>query len=343
MINSFRNLALTFILFFVPVQSFTQSPFSDRIDSLITTGIDQTLRCEFDSVMVTFNIFKQKKPEHFVGYFYLAATLQSEMMDYESDSRKDEFYSLIDKAVHVGELQVQIDENDSWTHFYLGTTYLYKGMFQAKSGSLISGFISAKNGIAHLKQALQIDSTLYDAYLGLGSYEYWSGRLYKYLKWLPWIKDNRKEGVKKLRLAVQKGTFSKWIGINSLAWIEYDRKNFFQSLMLFRRGLRKYPESRFFLWGYADCLFMLKDYKGAVFVYQKLLEDIKTTTPNYGYNEAEIRRKLMLSFFGLRLYDLCVEQANLILKLNPDKKIEKRIKKHKKEAKEYIKRCKGSG
>jgi len=332
-------LILLLSLILLPSHLFGQSPFAEDIDSLICRGIDQTLLCQFDSAMSTFKTLRTIKPDNIVGYFYLAATLQSKMMDYETTSQADEFYSLINKAIDIGESVREKNNNDSWTLFYLGTSYTYKGMFQAKTGGLIKGFVSAKKGIGYLRRAVKIDSSLWDAYLGIGNYDYWSGRFYKYLKWLPWIRDKREQGVRLLELAVKKGTFSKWIGINSLAWVEYDRGHLFKALMLFEKGINRYPGSRFFQWGIADCLFRLNDYKGALYQYKKLLDDIKNNTPNYGYNEAEIRRKLMLCYFGMKLYDECIEQADLILGLNVDKEIAKRIKKHKNMAKEYKKRC----
>ncbi|MCD6115756.1 hypothetical protein J7K93_01970 [bacterium] len=323
----------------LPLRIFGQSPFSGSIDSLICRGIDQTLFCQFDSAMSTFKILKKLKPDNIAGNFYLAATLQSKMMDFETTSQADEFYSYINRAIDIGETAIEINNNDSWTLFYLGSSYTYKGMFQVKEGALIKGFVSAKKGMGYLHRAVKIDSSLWDAYLGIGNYDYWSGRFYKYLKWLPWIKDKREQGVRLLELAVNKGTFSKWIGINSLAWVEYDRKHFFKSLILFRRGINRYPRSRFFQWGIADCLFKLNDFKDAAFQYLKLLKDIKNRTPNYGYNEAEIRQKLMLSYFGLGLYEECIRQADLIIGLNVNKETAKRIKKHRKLAKEYKKRC----
>jgi len=316
-----------------------QTPFSPALDSMICRGIDQTIMCRFDSALATFSRVRDARPGHSAGYFYLAATIQSRMMDYERNDSADDFYRLIDKAISLGEDSASSEDTGAWHLFYLGSSYMYKGMFQVKTGSMLAGFISAKKGTAMLRRAVEQDSALWDAFLGIGNYAYWSGRFYKYLKWLPWISDQREQGLAMLNTAVEKATFSRWIAINSLAWVEYDRGNYFKALSMFRQGERRYPKSRFFTWGIADCLFRLNDYKSALFAYEELLKDVQENTPNWGYNEAEILKKMLLSCFGLKLYEQCEKHAQAILSLKCPPDVQKRIKKHRIIAEEYLVRC----
>ncbi len=316
-----------------------QSPFSADVDSLILRGIDQTFACEFDSALATFQEVTDRYPDHIVGTFYQAATLQSKMMDYETDRWERDFFRLVEKAIRMGKRQIEKGEEDPWTYFYLGSIFSYKGLYQAKVGDLISGFLSARKGLECLKRALEMNSTLYDACLGLGSYKYWAGRFYKYLRWLPWIRDEREEGVRLVRLSVDRGTFSYWVGVNSLGWIEYDRKRYRMALTLFLKGLERYPGSRFFIWGMADSYFKLGNYMRAVEIYQELLTSILSADLNNGYNEAECRLKLVMSYFELGQYEEAFHQCNAILERRVEKKIAKRLKNHYEQAEEYRKRC----
>lgn len=316
-----------------------QSPFSPEVDSLILRGIDQTFLCKFDSAKATFQKVIDLYPDHFVGYFYQAATFQSEMMDYETNQWEDDFYRLIEKAIRMGKKQIDECDNDPWTYFYLGSAYSYKGLYQGKTGSYISGFISARKGLRHLQKAMELDSTLYDAYMGLGTYKYWSGRFYKFLKWLPWIRDERDEGIRMVKLSVERGTFSYWVGLNSLAWIEYDRKNYVEALGLFQKGLEKYPGSRFFIWGVADCYFGLGHFAKAVVFYEDLLSSIQCSDFNNGYNEIECLVKIVLSRYALMEYEEAFHKCEIILEKKVKKEIAKRLNKHFQIAEDYKKRC----
>ena len=316
-----------------------QGPFSVEVDSLILRGIDQTFMSEFDSAMATFQKVIDRYPDHLVGYFYQAATLQSKMMDYETNLWEKEFHRLVEKAIRTGKKQVRKGDGDPWTYFYLGSSFSYKGFYQAKTGDLISGFLSARKGLSYLKRALERDSTLYDAYLGLGNYQYWSGRFYKYLKWLPWIRDERERGVRLVKLSVDRGTFSYWVGVNSLGWIEYDRKRYGAALNLFQKGLERYPGSRFFVWGVADSYFRLGNFVKAVEVYEELLASIQKGLLNNGYNEAECHLKLAQSYFALTDYEEVFHHCDAVLERKVERRIAKRLKNHYRKAEEYRKQC----
>lgn len=316
-----------------------QTPFSPEVDSLIFRGIDQTFASEFDSALVTFQNVIDRYPDHIVGYFYQAATIQSKMMDYETDEWEEIFYRLVDKAILLGEQQLQNGDKNPWTYFYLGSVYSYKGLYQARTGGLIPGFLSARRGVGYLKRTVEEDASFYDAYLGIGSYMYWSGRFYKYLQWLPWIRDERDKGIRLINLSIERGTFSYWVGINSLAWIEYDRMQYGTALRLFQEGLERYPGSRFFLWGVADTQFRLGNYDEAVRTYEEILTSIQNGLLNNGYNEAVCRFKLIRSHFAHDEYEQALRQCDTILERKVDEEIAERLKKRYELTRNYRQEC----
>ncbi|MBN1894235.1 tetratricopeptide repeat protein [bacterium] len=306
--------------------------FSTDSDSLIRRGIDQTYGMAYDSALATFEKLSDDPDWAMLRPFYTAATLQSQMMDFESNRWKESFFHSINQAIFLGEQLLETGGPDPWIYFYLGNAYAYKGLFQVRDGSIIPGFINAHKGVGFLEKTMELDPGFADAAIGIGSYQYWSGRFYRYLSWLPFIRDERKQGVSLIENALEKKPFSYWIGLNSLGWIEYDRKNYQRALDLFNRGLSRFPGSRFFLWGVADCLFKMEDYEACIAVYKELLAGIQSASVNNGYNEAECRRKLMKAFFALERYKETLLHCQAILKLVPDPEVEARIKDHRKEA-----------
>jgi tetratricopeptide (TPR) repeat protein len=310
-----------------------------QTDSIVHHGIRQTFLCDFDSAMLTFQKLRDCNLDDLAGPFYLAATLQSKMMDAETNAWEAEFYEYIDKVIREAEEKIAAGRGDPQIYMYLGSAYNYKGLYEGKQGRLVKGFIHAHKGIRYLEKALKIDSTLIDACVGVGNYKYWSGHFYKYLKWLPWISDERELGILLVQKAITRGTYSRWVGVSSMGWIEFDRKNYKEGIKLFDSGLREFPGSRFFLWGAADCAFGMKDFELAIQLYSQLLSSICRSAGQSGYNEAECRYKMLKAHEALEQFDKAVLEANAILALKPPEAVEIRIKKHRKAAKECIKRC----
>ena len=308
---------LYLIIFILPVLVcvFSQPPpFPAEVDSLILHAIDLTFHSQFDSAMISFQQLVTLYPDHPVGYFYQTATLQSKMMDYETYIWEQDFFDLADRAFDVGQARLDSGDTNPWIHYYMGSVHVYKGLYKAKSGALVPGFVNAKKGFGCLKKAVELDSTLYDAYLGIGSYDYWSGKLYKYLKWLPWISDERKNGVRFIKQAMHLGKYSYWMGLNNLAWIEYDQKNYHNAIQHFQEGLKKYPGSRFFLWGLADTHYKNKTYEQAAAIYENLLDQIQNMPYNNGYNEILCRFKMVRAYYDIKNYEMCLHHCDAILK-----------------------------
>jgi tetratricopeptide (TPR) repeat protein len=305
-------------------------------DSLLLSGIRQTLSCDFNAAEATFRRFTAEHPGNPAGPFYRAANLQSRMMDAESGLRAEEFLALLDTVIATEEKKLASGERNAELYFYLGNAYSYKGLHEAKSGSLIAGVRHAHRGVGFLEKAIASDSTWADAYLGVGNYKYWAGRYYGILRILPWIRDERDLGVSMVRKAVAEGNLSRWVGVSSLGWIEYDRKRYAAGLDLFQSGLREFPLSRFFLWGAADCAFGMKDYRNAFGLYGRLLESLLDDPAQSGYNEAECRLKMMKSLEALGDREGAAAQADAILALRPASSVEKRIVRHRRAAIECL-------
>ncbi len=316
-----------------------QSSFSADVDSLILRGMDLTYACQFHEAYETFQQIVDQHPDHLMGYFYLAAVQQSRMMDYETDLWEDEFFTLIDRAIELGERRIEDDNPDAWTCFYLGSSYSFKGLYLSRTGSLLSAFNCARKGQKYLHQAVEMDTILYDTYLLIGSYKYWSGRFYKYFSWLPWISDEREEGVRMVRLCLDRSRFSYWMTLNSLAWIEYDREQYAEAAVLFRRGLEEYPQSRFFLWGLADTNFKLKRFQEAAAQYEDLLEEIRSAVLNNGYNETVCRFKLVKTYMAVKQYAEALAHCQAILSLDMDPRIARRVEDRIEETRRFEKKC----
>jgi tetratricopeptide (TPR) repeat protein len=335
-----RRCLLAILLFKLSfLHIIAQTPFSPEVDSLIVRGIDQTFDCQFDSAMITFQKVIDLYPDHAAGYFYKAATLQSKMMDYETDLWENEYYELINQAIKLGEQQISNEDNNPWTYFYLGSSYGYKGLYQAATGSYIVGFMSAREGLGFMEEAVKRNEAVYDAYMVLGNYKYWYSRFKKYFKWIPLVRDERDEGIRMIKLSIVKGTFSYWVGMNSLAWIEYDQKHYKAARNLFLKGLDQYPGSRFFMWGLADTYFRMDEYTKAAELYESLLDVVQNSRWNNGYNEIVARFKLIRTYLAQKKYEAALRHCDSLLEREVDDRVAQRINKRLEKTKQYRNQC----
>ena len=75
--------------------------------------------------------------------------------------------------------------------FYLGSSYGYRGFFEGRKGNWYSALSDGLKAINLLDESVEMDSTLMQAYLGIGTYDYWSSSKIKFALWLPFIPDNQ--------------------------------------------------------------------------------------------------------------------------------------------------------
>jgi len=330
-----KIIHITLLLLFPLFGLKAQYIFNQKTDSLILSGIHQNFACQFDSASQTFQHLVDSMPNHPVGYFHQAVVLQSKMLDLETDLWESDFFRLLEKTITLSQKQSD-NADEPWLLYYTGSAYCCKGLYQAQKGSYLSGYLSARKGTKFLKKAVDQDATLYDVYLLLGGYYYWSGRFSKFIRWLPFVGDKRDEGIEMLQLAVEKSAFSHWPAVENLAWVEYDRKNFQTALYLFKKGLNQFPQSRFYLWGTADSYFRLGDYQRAAYLYESLLRIVMELPFNNGYNEIVCRFKLVKTYHEFQQFEKALHHCQQILKKKLEPDIQKRVQERREETAKYI-------
>lgn len=147
-------------------------------------------------------------PEQPDGHFFLAASYQMEMLDYETNDREKEFYGAVDQAVKKARQALVKDPRDAWANFYLGASWFYRAAYEGKRERYWTSVQSGLKGLSALRAAAANDSTLYDADLGLGSYDYFRTKATQVLSKLPFIGDTREKGIAEIRLAMEQGKYT---------------------------------------------------------------------------------------------------------------------------------------
>ncbi|HQV32881.1 MAG TPA: tetratricopeptide repeat protein [Calditrichia bacterium] len=267
-------------------------PADSGMARVVSRGTLLTYQNDFDGAEALFDSLCEAHPESPFGYFYRGATCQARMLDGERFWELENFKDLMAKTIDLAEdLRAERPE-DPWFPFAAGSAYLYLGFMDTKKGGMWGAYRNTVKGVDLLEQALAIDSTFYDAYLGIGSFKYWKSSKAKSLTWLPFIDDERERGMEMVQIAIDKGMFTRTVGRDQLAWIYMDGKRYEEALELAGSNVSLHPESRFFRWTYVEILFRMDRWEEAFPVYQGLLNDIRALPVNNHYNEMTCLRDM---------------------------------------------------
>ena len=296
-----------------------------EVDSLIGRGIDQSIRQNYAEAESTFSKIIRLEKNHPRGYFFLAAVVQSKMMDFETDRWEESFLSLLKKAEHYAKKLIKQNKQNAWAHFYLGSVFSYRAFYNGKSKEYISAIKYGLAGISSLEKAIKLDSTVYDAYFGIGSYKYWRSKLTRYFNWLPLISDERKPGIEMVKLSAQKGKYTKYAAINELTWILIDDGKVTEALKWAKLGLQNYPHSRFFLWGAAKSYYNLNQFNRALEYYNIILTSVKNEEINNHYNEIICYYKIAQCYFHLEQYEKSLNYCDDITKIKTSSGVKDRL------------------
>ena len=278
------------ILLLVPLlKVFALEPTEPPLKHRIIQGIELTLNNQFARAESLYLELAREFPHHPMGYFYVGATLQADMLDREEYDREEEFYRFMNRAIRCADSLRQLGQADAWIYFYQGSAFIYRSFMKSKRENWFGAYRDAVRGVSRLETALALDSTLYDAYLGVGSYKYWKSAK---VNWIPFIKDEREVGIRMVETAIQKGKFVHWVGRDQLCWILMNEKSYARALQLARENLQAFPRSRFFKWTLVEVAQHAGDYRISYPLYRELLQDVRSLPGNNHYNELECLSQL---------------------------------------------------
>lgn len=157
---------------------------SQRVDSLLHQAIFQIYDEQWIDANHTISSIQDENPDSPVPYFYRGTLYFRKLYSTLDNTYKDSAKIYFEKAYSLSEKL--LDENDRNTLglFYHGGASGYLGMYYVYDKSYFSAAKYGLEGVKLLKRLLKIDSTSYDAYLGLGIYTYSAGKAPGFLRWL---------------------------------------------------------------------------------------------------------------------------------------------------------------
>lgn len=293
-------------------QMFAEEPRSlEQLGNMVSKGIDLTLKQEYDSADSIFVVVSKLYPDQPYGSLYRAAVLEAKSIDYLDPLDFGKFDSLVSQARSIAERMIDSMPNSAKGYYVRGTAIGFDAYAQVDAGNWLGGILKGLSAATDLKKALELDSSFYDAYAGVGTYYYWKSRKGDFLNWA--LGDRRSEGIRLIEIAARKSKHNRYAALSALTAIYLDTGQSDLAAECARQGLQQYPESRVFLWGLASAEDQAKSYRLSAQTYEHLLKNILNAKMANPYNEIACRMDIVKAKIELDETQGLLSQIDAIL------------------------------
>ena len=288
-----RNIVIIILFFITTAFSFTLQP---QLKRDADTIIGMLINCEFTNALTyTDSLMEADSTEPLYPYLHLCALgLRDLDVDHIIDSSA--FIAMYWKTVRTIQSYEKVHGQTSYSMTILGFAFASHSSFYLMQKKYFSAVGTGLDGMKILKKAKKKDSANYDVDLFLGLYNYARGELRKKL-WMVlfWYPGSKKEGIKSIEASKEKSQLSRE-GAKVVLMDVYVRESQYEKYRALAEPLlKKYPKSRFLMWGRARYFEEVKKYSEASEYYEKLA--VSYAREEYGdYNLLVTRHKQIEMF-----------------------------------------------
>jgi len=208
-------LAIFFIL------ALTQNAFAanfegDRyVQELVTRISHETLNSEYEKAIAKAHELISLHPKEPFPRFLLSTIYMYILRSYW-DFPADEKYEIYKRKFSsaAADARKACDEypvQNATIYFLRGMVLGAEGMVHLQDKEWLDSYSKGKSAVAALEKSLEIDPTNYDAYLGLGMFEYYCSKLtgaIKILAWLIGFRGNSEKGIEYVSKAMTHGKYA---------------------------------------------------------------------------------------------------------------------------------------
>ena len=248
------------------------------VDSLLRTGIHHVVDQDYTSANKIFNKINKEYSYLPLGKIYLAANKIAEAYDYAEDFDETYIRENLEAAKNQSEKLLESEESNIWYRYFYSLSEGYLSYFEALNGSWFSALTTGINSISEFEEILTSDEKFFEAYIAIGTFEYWKSRRLEFVSWLPFSNDTKNIGIDLLIIAIDSSSYNSHLAVNSLIWSYIEQKKYEDAITVAQKALKEFPNSRTFKWGIARAYEEINPFK-AIELYKEILNsypDIKS-------------------------------------------------------------------
>jgi tetratricopeptide (TPR) repeat protein len=312
-------------------------------DRLISRALSRVYLDSFPAALSCLDSLLARTPRYWPAKVISAGVIYMDMADDEDYARQTYCMRLIDSSMAALESHLDTFPKDAWAQFFMGTALGYRAVWEGQHGSLLKAISHGLKAGKYFAQTAKIDSTLYDAYFGLGNLHYWRSAKLGILRSLPFIADQRRQGIEELTLALKKSRYSGITAALSLGWIYIDRKEYDKAKTLSDSLISVGISGRQILWLKATACFSLSDAEGTIAAFETIKEGLLRKGRQNYYNLITCGYYLGLANYINGHRQAALKHFDEILGYKPSLYIAKRSAKKLESARGYQKKIAANG
>ena len=181
-------------------------------EKAVATGLDALYRCDYEGAEGLFARGISEHPGDPVYSLGYAAALWWRM---ENDlagpdsPQEHAFYKAVGLAIDDAKRERRSGRKAEG-YLYLGAARGLKARREASQHRWVAAYVDGRRSYRDERKAIELDPGLYDAYLGLGAYDYYVATLSRLVRVLTFTSGgNKAKGLSELRLAAEHGQYSR--------------------------------------------------------------------------------------------------------------------------------------
>ena len=189
---------------------------SPGADERYDRGIAMMYRLEFDGAEREFKEIIKLSPRDPAGYFALAALAwwrHSQNFDMQGDdgAMERDFVSNSDRVIELSRRMEKEGRDLDQAYFFMGSAYGLQGRWHAVKRNWWRAYTHGKKGRRLLKRCVELNPAVYDAFLGLGIFDYYAATLPGALGLAAklFVGGDKARGIEYVRVAKERGRFFK--------------------------------------------------------------------------------------------------------------------------------------
>jgi tetratricopeptide (TPR) repeat protein len=256
----------------------------------ISQGLWWLYQLQYDKAYAIFDQYTQDHPEDAAGYFYKSGTdwwHLAQQFDYALPKVQARFYENVARTIEKANTTAASTKDrkiKARAYLYRGGAEGMRGRWLVTQKQWVKAYFAGKNGDHFLKLALKYDPTLYDAYMGLGIYDYFTDTLGGVQKALAalLVHGDRARGLKELHTAIEKGQRARVEAMIFLIEIYTSEERTPEKALPLTRELREeFPQSPAMHLAEVMALYSMKDWDAMTPSALEFLDRSEKETPYY--------------------------------------------------------------
>lgn len=209
------------------------------IDAAFRQSVELVYQERFEACMALLDDLSRQRPHHPAPDFIRAAAYQSWMNTYRTNRFTAAMDAHLDAAIEKGRSLLETGE-DPWLHVFIGAAKGFRALNRFRRGQWMSALTNITGAVDNLQHALRTAPQIYDAYMGIGTYNYWRSARSKFISNIAfWMTDRREVGLEQMRFVVAHGVYSAHETSYNLAAALIDHNHPLEALSLLAENVRQ--------------------------------------------------------------------------------------------------------